>query len=460
MKGATGRNYLLGVLLVIYAFNNVDRMALALLLQSIKGDLHLSDTQLGALTGIAFALFYSIMGLPIARLVDFGNRISIISITTALWSVAVMFCGSAGTFLQLLLIRVGVAVGESGCVPAAYSLISDYFSRAERPRAIATYLQGGTLSILIGYCAAGWLNQLYGWRTTFVALGAPGVGLAFLAAISLREPRRSVTKDSLNAAGATESGDVPGPTEGRPSVKVVCATLYRNRSFRRLLLFYSIASFFNVGIVHWQQAFFVRSFGLSTGELGTWMAVVSGVGVMLGIYLGGHWASRYAANMEDVQLKVLTVTYCGVGALSAAIYLVPDKYAAFALVGLWNLAGTTASGPLFATIQSLVPERMRATSVAIMYFCANLIGMGFGPLAVGILSDALHPWVGQESLRYSLLAVCPGYLWGAWYLWTASGTVIADIEAQRKVEEREAALLVERVESSGSILPRAEFARK
>ena len=162
MRATVYRNYLLTVLLVILAFNYVDRVALGLLLQDIKVDLDLSDTQLGFLSGIAFALFYSVMGIPIARWADRGNRVMIITVTTALWSVAVALCGLAGSFLQLLLIRIGVAVGEAGCIPPAHSLIADYFTRAERPRAVARYMLGGPLSFVIGYFLAGWLNQLCG----------------------------------------------------------------------------------------------------------------------------------------------------------------------------------------------------------------------------------------------------------------------------------------------------------
>jgi predicted MFS family arabinose efflux permease len=191
MKESAYKNYLLAVLLVILAFNYVDRLALGLLLQDIKVDLDLSDTQLGLLSGIAFALFYSVMGIPIARWADRGNRVTIITITTGLWSAAVALCGVAGSFLHLLLIRIGVAVGEAGCIPPAHSLIADYFTRAERPRAVARYMLGTPLSFVIGYFLAGWLNELYGWRATFLLLGLPGLGLAALA--WLKSARRSGT---------------------------------------------------------------------------------------------------------------------------------------------------------------------------------------------------------------------------------------------------------------------------
>jgi predicted MFS family arabinose efflux permease len=171
MNDRVYKRYLLGVLLLIYAFNGVDRLALGLLMQNIKADLHLSDTELGVLTGIAFALFYSLMGIPLARWADSGNRVTLIAATTALWSVAVAMCGMVGNFMQLLSVRIFVAVGEAGCVPPAHSLIADYFGRAERPRAVSIYMLGTSLSGVIGYFLAGWLNEFYGWRSTFILLG-------------------------------------------------------------------------------------------------------------------------------------------------------------------------------------------------------------------------------------------------------------------------------------------------
>src|SRR5580704_16172504 len=173
MERGLYKKYLLGVLLVILAFNSVDGLALGLVLQDIKVDLSLTDSQLGLLSGIAFALFYSVMGIPIARWADRGNRVTIISLTAAVWSVMVALCGMAASFTQLLLIRVGVAIGEAGCIPPAHSLIADYFGRAERPKAVAIYMLAGSLTTLIGYFVAGWLSEFYGWRAMFILLGLP-----------------------------------------------------------------------------------------------------------------------------------------------------------------------------------------------------------------------------------------------------------------------------------------------
>lgn len=413
MKAETYKHYLLIVLMLIFALNSVDRVALALLLQDIKVDLHLSDTQLGLLSGIAFALFYSVMGIPIARWSDRGNRVAILAITTALWSAAMVSSALAATFAQLLLIRVAVAVGEAGCIPPAHSLIPDYFNRAERPRAVALFFSGGSLGIVIGYWAAGWLNEVHGWRMTFALVGLPGLALSAWVWLTLKEPR----------------SDAPGQRIAPAAfgMNEVCVALWTNGTFRRLLVGFSVIAFFGNGILQWQAVFFIRSYGLTTGELGTWLAVISGLGGVAGAYIGGTWASRYASHNERLQLTVIAAVYYALAVVYAAIFVVPGKYFAFGFFALAVVGTNAAIGPLFATMQTVVPERMRAMSIAVIYFFANLIGLGLGPLVAGALSDALRPALGEESLRYALLALCPGYLWAGWYLWRASRVVMVDL---------------------------------
>jgi predicted MFS family arabinose efflux permease len=413
MEDNAYRRYLLIVLMVILAFTLMDGLALGLMLQEIKGALHLGDTQLGLLTGIAYALFYAVAGIPIARYADRGHRVRIISITTALWGLAVMACGMAGNFLQLLLIRVVVAVGEAGCIPIAHSLIAAHFARAERPRAVSRFMLASPLSVLIGFFLAGWLNQFYGWRVTFMMLGLPGIALGLLAWLTLREPSRAAEAEPIEP----------------PTVRQVFRTLSRNSTFRHLLVCFSIMSFFGYGIGQWQPAFFIRSYGFTTGELGTWFTLIHGLAAMVGLYAGGEWASRVAMNREHVQLRMMAVVYVAFGIVTACIYLVSNHYIAFGLMALGAVASGAASGPLFATIQTLVPPSMRATSMAIIYLFANLVGLGLGPLAAGVMSDAFHAWAGAESLRYSLLALTPGFAWGAWHVWCASRTARHDVEA-------------------------------
>lgn len=414
MRDRAYKRYLLTTLLVILAFNFADRYALGILLQDIKVDLDLSDTQLGLLSGIAFALFYSVLGVPIARWADRGNRVTIISLSAAVGGVMVALCGSAGSFVQLLLIRIGVATGEAGCIPPAHSLIADHFSRAERPRAVSTYMLGIPLSMMVAYFFAGWINELYGWRTTFMVLGLPGLGTALLAWLTLREPRTAA--------------NVVRAQPAQPALREVWITLLTNATFRHLLLCYSVMYFFWGGIGKWLPVFFIRSHGLGTGELGTWFAVIWGGGGLIGTYLGGALASRYAAHNERLQIRVMAILVSSFGLFSAGVYLSQSLYLAFGLMGVAVLGLTATSGPVFATVQTLVPERMRAMSIAVIHLFANLIGMGLGPLAAGALSDAFRPWAGQESLRYALLILSSGYLWAGWHMWQASRTVFQDLE--------------------------------
>lgn len=409
------KHYVLGVLTIILLFNSIDRIALGILLQLIKVDFDLSDTQLGLLTGIAFALFYAVMGVPIARWADAGNRVTIIAVSCVLWSAAVGFCGLATSFVQLLMIRVVVAVGEAGCLPPAFSLMADYFNRAERPRAAAIYGLGGTFSAIIGYSLAGWLSDHYGWRLTFAAVGVPGVLLGLLAWLTLKEPRceRSVAQreSAIN----------------HPTAAAVCAALWSNVTFRRLLICLSGLLFFNIGIGHWLPAFFIRSHGYTIEQVGVWLAIAVGGGGLLGAYVGGELASRFAMNNESLQLRAVAIAACCAGGAAILAYLTPSAHVAFALIGLHIFGLAAINGPLFATMQTLIPERMRAMAFAIAFLVGNLIGMGLGPLTAGALSDLYQGWAHDDSLRYALLTLAPGYAVVAWCAWRGSNSVAGDL---------------------------------
>jgi MFS family permease len=431
------RNYLLIVMLTVLAFSGADTVALGLVFQDIKKDLNLSDIQLSILTS-AYAVSYAVFVLPMGRWVDRGNRVLITSLTNAVWSVALLLCSLITNFLQLLIIRIGVAVGQSGCQCPAYSLVPDYFDRAERPRAVALYMLGGPLSYVIGYFIAGWINELFGWRTMFVALGLPGLAVVVLSLLTLREPRlaRSALETASSAPAEKKTSASPPAVSLRPtpSLRETCATLWSLRTFRHLLLYSAVFALFNSAMLAWVPTFFIRSFGTRTGELGGWLALIYGGGGVVGTYLGGAWASRYAVNNERLQFMVAAIVYGSLMLFSVGIFLSTDSFRALSLLAINTVGATTVGGPQFATLQTLVPKRMRATSVAFVTLCAMLIG-GLGPLLVGALSDALRLWGSGQSLRYALLALCPGYVWAAWHLWRASNTVVADL---KKAQENHA----------------------
>lgn len=420
------RAYLLIALSGVLAYSSVDRLALGLVLPDIKADLELTDSQLGLLTGIAFAFFYALAGLPLARWADRGNRVSIISLTTALWAGAVALSGGATSFIQLLAIRVCVAVGEAGLMPAAHSLIADHFSRAERPRALATYLLGAPISVLLGYMAAGYLAEAYSWRVTFVVLGLPGVLIALLLWLTLRDPRARKATPELAAPTAASTG---------PGLLATFGQLWANVAFRNLVICFSIVAFFNAGISQWKPSFFARSYGMGMAEMGVWFTLVYGLGSVIGIWLGGEWASRFAPRNERKQLAAAAVMLCLLTAASIATYVVQDRYAAFALVGVTTLGTSAVGAPMFAAIQTIVSPAMRAMSVAIIYLFANLVGHGFGPFAAGIISDSFSVWAAGESLRYALLTLSPGFLFGAYFMWRASKSIQGYTDAESNPSE-------------------------
>jgi MFS family permease len=336
-------------------------------------------------------------------------------------------CGLVANFTQLMLVRVAVAVGESGGgMPTGLSLIADYFTRAERPRAVALYMLGGPLSSIIGYLVAGWLNELYGWRATFIILGLPGLALAALVRFTLREPRleKSPVTTSVSAAPESES-----KSAGEPSLKEVCRTLWNCTTFRHLFCSFLVFSFFSNGAGQWDPTFLIRSYGFKTGELGAWLTVIYGLGGLVGTWLGGVLATRYAANNERLQLQAVAWISGGYGLLSIFFYLTTHKYVALAILVVSSVGGYLQFGPLYATLQTLVPERMRATSIALLCLFANLTGMGLGPLMVGIVSDAFRSWAGEESLRWALLLLCPLCFLGVWYVIRSSRSVTRDLAA-------------------------------
>lgn len=416
------KNYLLAMLVLAGVVTTLERFIFSLSLEPIKHELQLSDTQLGLMTGIAFAAFYAIAGIPIARWADRGNRATITACTVGLSSIMVSLCGVVGSFSHLLLARAGVAIGEAGIVPAAQSLLSDYFDRAERPRAMAFFISFFSISMIVGYLLGGQLIEFYGWRTTFIVMGAPGVIIAIIIKATVKEPRLSRPKAEVSP---------------QPSLINTIRMLWRQRTFRQILSAFCVGYFFSMGISQWLAAFLIRSHHMTPLEVGAWLALSFGVFGTLGNYLGGYYASRFAACKEKLQMRALAYAMIGYTLAFLVVYLSSNKYIALTFIAVSGVVGAFANGPIFAAMQSLVNEKMRSVAVAITFMLANLIGFGFGPLALGILSDFLNPIFGQDSLRYAMAMFCPGLLWVAFHYWRAGNTIEEDI----KLVEMEADLI-------------------
>ncbi|MDC1512875.1 MFS transporter [Porticoccaceae bacterium] len=408
------RYYLLAMMVLAGTVSFLDRSVFAMAMEALKADLGLSDTQLGFMTGFAFTAFYAVAGVPIARWADRGDRINIASITLGLLGAAVSACGVATSYLQLLGLRACVAVGEAGAVPAGQSLLADSFTRAERPRIMAIYMTFYGFAMVIGFSLGGWAIANYGWRMTFAILGVPALMVAALMKATLREPRRNETHISCPES---------------PGIVSVMSTLWAKKSFRHLGLSFCINFFFSLGATQWLAAFFIRSHNMDLTQLGLWLAVIWAVCGTTGSIAGGALASRLAPNDEAKQLRA--VSYMLVVSFVAAIllYLAPNPYVALASYGAMLVFTSLGNGPVFASLQCLAPEEMRSTALAAILLFSNLIGFGLGPLAVGLLSDALTAQYGDEALRVALACTCPGFLWVGIHDWLASRTIAEDVQS-------------------------------
>jgi predicted MFS family arabinose efflux permease len=409
------RRYALATMATVYMVNLMDRGLMALLMQPIKVDLGLSDTQLGFLTGIAFALFYATLGVPIARWADRGNRVKITSLAIGLWGLTVMSCLFVTSYVHLVFARIAAAIGESGCKPPTYSLVGDYFPKpTERTRAMSIYWMGGAVSGLVSLVLGGWLNEIYGWRITFFLMGMPGIFLALLVKTTLREPRMQ-----LGAASPQHRPPMP--------MKDVVRAMWQQRSCRHLI--FALVLFFSAsfGVTTWKPVFMIRTHGMGTAELGLWSGLISGVGGAISVLLGGYIASRWFADDERGQVRLSALSIVAALPFYLAFLLVSNKYAALIVLIPWALVHYFFVAPTYALLQRLVADEMRATSMAMIMLVYNLIGMGFGPQIVGLLSDALRPLFGEDSLRYAMFTMTLIAMWSAYHFWQVGRTVKEDL---------------------------------
>lgn len=415
------KHYVLVLLTIVAAFNYLDRVVLSLVIEPLKQELQLSDSQIGLMTGLAFAIFYATAGIPIARWADRGNRNTVVSITTALWSAMVAVCGLVGNYNQLLLVRVGVAVGEAGCIPPGQSLIADYYDRAQRPRAMALYSLSGPLALFFGYLVGSWLLDLFGWRATFIFIGLPGVLVAVLVRYTLREPR-------------VQTGLTLQPNQH--SIKEVFQVLWQQRAFRHILVAFCINYFFSNGITQWTPTFFFRSYAMDLVDLGSWLAVIYGAGTLFGNLLGAYITTRFFACKEALQMRAISIVYVISGFFFLIIYLSDSQYLSLTFLGVTWLLINLCAGATMAAVQSLVSSDMRSMAFALILLFANLIGFGLGPLAIGAISDLLSANYGVESLRYALVLATPCAWWAAVHFLSSSNTIEKDIAAIERQAQR------------------------
>ncbi|WP_119680639.1 spinster family MFS transporter [Indioceanicola profundi] len=401
------RIYAAWLLLGLYTLNFLDRQVVNILAEPIKRDLGLADWQLGMLTGLSFALFYSVLGIPIARLAERKNRVRIISVSVAVWSLFTVACGYAASFAQLLAARIGVGVGEAGLTPPAHSLITDYTPKEKRASALAFYSLGIPLGTLAGMALGGLIADEFGWRTAFLVAGLPGLLLAIIAWATLREPRTQA-----RASAPVET----------PDLRDAFTELRGKKAFWRIAIGASLVSFVAYGHVAFLGSFYFRNHGQGLTELAAMVDAATGLsmgaagflgtalGLMIGIfgaagtYLGGHLADRAARTDVAGYLSIPAYgAFIGVPFFLKAM-LVDSTLLSILVLGIPVMMNSLWYGPIYAAVQGLVRPRSRATAVAVLLFLVNMIGLGLGPLSVGLVSDAFAGSMGAaDGLRWALI---------------------------------------------------------
>jgi len=398
-----GHRSLLTLLMLAYTLSMCDRMILSILFPDIKVEFGLSDTQLGLLGGISFALFYATMGLPIARLSDQYSRKRIIIASLVIFSIMTALSGMAAGFISLLLFRIGVGIGEAGVNPASHSLIADYFPPKRRGFAMATLMMGGSLGMILGFVGGGIVAEHYGWRVAMIAVGVPGLLLALLMAKLLKEPGRG-----------TFETQAPTPP---PPIFTTAVTMWQNPAMRHLIAGSVAAGLMSYGLTQWLPTFFMRTHDLSQSQTGMLIAGVFGISGAIGALVAGKLFDRLAVRGFQYGMWMLAIVPFFTMPFFIMGLLVDDLTMAIVLFIIPGFAANYALGPTLAMVQTLSPVNMRGVSSAIKMLCLNLFGMGLGPLLVGVLSDFLSPRYGEDALSVALAYFTLVGLWGALHFW-------------------------------------------
>ena len=405
--GNAYRTYALVLLVVVYTFNFIDRQILGVLAPAIKADLRLTDTQLGLMGGLAFALFYTGLGVPIGWLADRWSRTWIMTLALTLWSVFTAACGLAGSFTQLFLCRMGVGFGEAGGVAPAYSLISDLFPAKARARALAVYSFGIPIGSALGVLFGGLIASHVNWRAAFVAVGLAGVVLAPVFRLTIKEPPRLRTEVAIPMAAALRR-------------------LARTPTFWLLSLGAASSSTVSYGLMFWLPSFFLRSFHLTLPQVSFYFGGILLIGGLAGVWAGGWLADRLSGRSRRAYPLIPAAAFAATIPLAITGAMAPSPAIGFFLFLIPQALGLMWLGPVLAAVQHMAPARMRSTASSAFLFINNLIGIGCGTVLFGFLSDVLTKRFGAEALRYSILSGLSLYLLSVMFLLLASRTIDKD----------------------------------
>ena len=414
--GDIQRRRALILLFLVSLFNYGDRNMIGVLVPSIKADLQLSDTEIGFITGLAFSVFYALMGIPIARLADRFSRRGVVSIALAVWSAMTVACGLAQNFAQLALARVMVGVGEAGATPPSHAIIADIFPKARRAFALSVYALGSPMGVIIAYMGGAWLAQEYGWRVTLFVFGLPGIAIAIIVFLFLPEPPRGHS-DAV-------AGDAPlVPVRVTETLKI----LMSRPAFRHNAIASGLFAFLWFGLMSWAPSFFTRTHNMSIGQVGAWLSLALGVSQFLGVWIGGVLGDRLAR--KDVRWYAWL---CGIVMVASTpfyflVFLTPLPLLAIGALFFPILIAIMQSGPQHWITQAVAGPRMRTTATALYLLIVNLIS-GFGAQTIGILSDVLKDRFGVNSLGVALLGVAVVFsLWSAVHFFLIARTLKDDI---------------------------------
>ncbi|WP_339824263.1 MFS transporter [uncultured Parasphingorhabdus sp.] len=397
--------YVVAILLLAYTLSFIDRMILSLLVAPIRAALDISDTQVSLLIGLAFALFYTVLGLPLAWIADRYNRRNLIVAGVAIWSVMTAGCGLAGSYVTLFLARMGVGVGEATLSPAAYSMLSDYFPRHKLARAMAVYSMGVPLgagiALILGafvvqslltapMIAVPFIGPMEAWRLIFVWVAAPGI-LVCLLLLTVREPLRRGRKTTKAANIAV---DAPSLIAHLVTQKVVLVTLFAGMSLIGLVMY---------GVIAWIPTFFARTFGMEIAHAGIWFGVIMAIGGTIGLIVGGSLADRqYEKGVADSHLRVMRLSIILGGPPLLAAVLMPNAWLSFMMLAI-AFPAMTMHGVGGVALQLITPNEYRARMTAFYFFVVNLVGLGFGPICIALLTDELFQ--NDAALQYSIATV-------------------------------------------------------
>lgn len=406
------RGLTLTLLTTAYFFSYMDRQILAILQELMRVDLHLTDTQLGLLAGLAFAIFYATLGIPVARLADKGNRVNLIAGALALWSLFTAVCGLAQNFWQLLGARIGVGIGEAGSSPPSHSIIADLYPPEKRAGAMGIYSLGVVLGAAFGTMIGGTVAHLYGWRAAMFTVGLPGIVLALLVKWLVVEPKRGLSDAQIVAEGEAH-GEIPSVAEGFRS-------MLANKAAFHLVMGVTITSMIGYGHAAFGPSFMQRSLGMPMFDIARFVAPIGAIcGTISAV--GGGWAANWAARRWGLYAQSWLVVAMKIVGLPLAFLFYTETDVPTALVIYFASILLTSSylGPSFALIQGLAPLRLRALWAAVTLFVINLVGLGAGPTLIGVISDLLKPTFGEESLRYAMMGFAAATPWALFHYWRA-----------------------------------------